>query len=274
MESLKTLELFAGIGGFSVGLERTGAFKTIGFCEIDEQCHKVLRKNWPDVPIYTDVTKLSVKNLPEIPDVITGGFPCQDISIAGKGEGLDGKRSGLWWEFHRLIRECNPRWVIIENVAMLRRRGLGQVLRSLAEIGYDAEWHCISAGAVGAPHQRDRLWILAYPNSQRQLQSERSKQDIRRWVSNSSMELADSYSQRLQGHGQKLGRPSQICTQETLALFRSSSGKAQWETEPKVGRLVDGIPRRSHRLRQLGNAVVPQIPEYLGQCIRDQQKGN
>ena len=274
MESLKTLELFAGIGGFSVGLERTGAFKTIGFCEIDEQCHKVLRKNWPDVPIYTDVTKLSVKNLPEIPDVIKGGFPCQDISIAGKGEGLDGKRSGLWWEFHRLIRECNPRWVIIENVAMLRRRGLGQVLRSLAEIGYDAEWHCISAGAVGAPHQRDRLWILAYPNSQRQLQSEGSKQDIRRWVSNSSMELADSSEQGLQRHGQKLGRPSQICTQETLALFRSSSGKAQWETEPQVGRLVDGIPRRSHRLRQLGNAVVPQIPEYLGQCIRDQQKGN
>tara|TARA_R110002110_G_scaffold271943_1_gene487533 strand:+ start:77 stop:742 length:666 start_codon:yes stop_codon:yes gene_type:complete len=120
MDSLKTLELFAGIGGFSVGLERTGAFKTIGFCEIDEKCHKILRKNWPDVPIYTDVTKLSAKDLPEIPDVITGGFPCQDISIAGKGEGLDGKRSGLWWEFHRLIWECNPRWVIIENVSMLR----------------------------------------------------------------------------------------------------------------------------------------------------------
>lgn len=88
------------------------------------------------------------------------------------------------------------------------------------------------------------------------------------------MELADSSEQGLQRHGQKLGRPSQICTQETLALFRSSSGKAQWETEPQVGRLVDGIPRRPHRLRQLGNAVVPQIPEYLGQCIRDKQKGN
>jgi DNA (cytosine-5)-methyltransferase 1 len=245
MDSLKTLELFAGIGGFSVGLERTGAFKTIGFCEIDEKCHKVLRKNWPDVPIYTDVTKLSAKDLPEIPDVITGGFPCQDISIAGKGEGLDGKRSGLWWEFHRLIWECNPRWVIIENVSMLRRRGLGQVLRSLAEIRYDAEWHCISARAVGAPHQRDRLWIVAYPSEQ-----------------------------RLQRHRQKLGRPSQICTQETLAMFSSSNGKAQWKVEPKVGRLVDGISNRPHRLRQLGNAVVPQIPEYIGQCIRDQYKGD
>ena len=119
------------------------------------------------------------------------------------------------------------------------------MLRSLHLIRYDAEWHSISAGAVGAPHQRDRLWVLAYPSEQ-----------------------------GLQGHGQKLGRPSQICTQETLALFRSSSGKAQWEIEPKVGRLVDGIRNRPHRLRQLGNAVVPQIPEYLGQCIRDQQKGN
>lgn len=164
---MRVLDLFSGIGGFSLGLERAG-HKTVAFCEFDKKAQLVLKKHWPDLPIYDDVRTLTKEKLhndgiKEI-DIICGGFPCQDISLAGKGAGLAGERSGLWTEFHRLIKEIQPKYAIIENVAALRSRGLDQVLRSLAEIGYDAEWHCIPAAAVGAPHRRDRVWIVANTN--------------------------------------------------------------------------------------------------------------
>ena len=163
---MNVLDLFSGIGGFSLGLERVG-MKTVAFCEVDKKCQKVLQKHWPDVPIFDDVSNLTGeeigKRIEETIDVIVGGFPCQDISVAGAGEGLEGKRSGLWSEFHRLIKEIKPQYAIIENVSALRSRGLDQVLRSLSEIGYDAEWNCIPASAFGAPHRRDRIWIMAYP---------------------------------------------------------------------------------------------------------------
>jgi DNA (cytosine-5)-methyltransferase 1 len=161
------LDLFSGIGGFSLGLERTGGFKTVAFCEQDEHCHKVLRKHWKDVPIFNDVRKLSYETLKERgidrPTVITGGFPCQDISLAGRGEGIVGKRSGLWSEFARLIEDVRPKWAIIENVSALRSKGLTLVLQDLNEIGYDAEWHCIPCSAIGGLHRRDRIWIIAKP---------------------------------------------------------------------------------------------------------------
>jgi DNA-cytosine methyltransferase len=163
---MNVLDLFSGIGGFSLGLERAG-MKTVAFCEVDKKCQQVLKKHWPDVPIFDDVSTLTGeeigKRIEETIDVICGGFPCQDISLAGKGAGLEGKRSGLWTEFHRLIKEIRPKYAIIENVSALRSRGLDQVLREISEIGYDAEWHCIPASAVGAPHRRDRVWIVAYP---------------------------------------------------------------------------------------------------------------
>jgi len=163
---MNVLDLFSGIGGFSLGLERAG-MKTIAFCEIDKKAQLVLKKHWPEVPIFEDVSKLKKEDIDEQVDVICGGFPCQDISLAGRGEGLEGKRSGLWFEFHRLIKEIRPRYAIIENVSALRNRGLDEVLRGLYEIGYDAEWHCIPASAVGAPHQRDRIWIIAHIGSAR-----------------------------------------------------------------------------------------------------------
>ena len=163
---LKLLDLFSGIGGFSLGLERTGGFETVAFCEIDKFCQKVLRKHWPHVRQYTDVTKLTAAQLAAdgvTVDVICGGFPCQDISLAGRGAGMgEGTRSGLWSEYARLIGELRPRYVIVENVSALLSRGLDRVLGDLAEIGYDAEWHCIPASAVGAPHRRDRVWIVAH----------------------------------------------------------------------------------------------------------------
>jgi len=161
----RLLDLFSGIGGFSLGLERSGGFKTVAFCEVEPFCTKILNKHWPEVPVYGDVRELTAKRLAADGigvDAICGGFPCQDISTAGKGAGIEGERSGLWSEYARLIGELRPRYVFVENVAALLGRGLDRVLGDLAALGYDAEWHCIPASAVGAPHQRDRIWIMAH----------------------------------------------------------------------------------------------------------------
>ena len=162
---MRVLDLFSGIGGFSLGLESAG-FETVAFCEIEAFPCKVLAKHWPDVPIYNDVTELTGDRLKAdgiAIDVITAGFPCQDISHAGKGAGIkDGTRSGLWSEVARLTSELRPQYVILENVAAILGRGADIVLGDLAEIGYDAEWHCIPASAVGAPHRRDRWWCVAW----------------------------------------------------------------------------------------------------------------
>jgi DNA (cytosine-5)-methyltransferase 1 len=229
---MNILDLFSGIGGFSLGLERAG-MRTVAFCEIDPNARKVLNKHWPDVPVFTDVSTLSKDDLNEQIDIIVGGFPCQDISAAGLGAGLSGSRSGLWFQFHRLIKEIQPRYAIIENVSALRSRGLDQVLWSLAEIGYDAEWHCIPASAIGAPHRRDRIWIVAHAPCEWGQQRRR-------------LELAES------------------SIKERYVHF--------WKNEPDVGRVADGIPRRTHRLKQLGNAVVPQIPELIGRAIMEYER--
>lgn len=227
---MKVLDLFSGIGGFSLGLERAG-METVAFCEIEEFPRKVLRKHWPDVPIFEDVRKLKGSDVGPV-DVICGGFPCQDISIAGKGGGLQGHRSGLWIEFLRLTQELRPRFIIVENSKFLISRGLHSVLRDLAKIGYDAEWHCIPASHAGARHFRDRCWIVAYPSLHRPV----------RWGS---------------------GWPR---TQEEYE--RLGCGEL-WERRPKplpVG-VLDGVSDRVDRIGCLGNAVVPQIPEMIGRAI-------
>jgi len=236
---LKVLDLFSGIGGFSLGLDRTGGFETAAFCEMDKACIKVLNKHWPDVPVFNDVKTLKGTDLNVPIDLICGGFPCQDISLAGKGAGLAGERSGLWFEFHRLIKELKPSYVIAENVAALRSRGLDQVLRSLDEIGYDAEWHCVPASAIGAPHRRDRIWIVAYSNTSRHTTQE---------------------------NGADLNRQTVIKKWQIKSLFESR-GQGWWSVEPPVGRVADGVSNRTHRCKQLGNAVVPQIPELIGRAI-------
>ena len=168
IQPLKVLDLFSGIGGFSLGLERAG-METVAFCEISPVCRHLLAHHWPEVRIYDDICTLSAERLAAdgiAVDAICGGFPCQDLSYAGKGAGLAGERSGLWREYARLICELRPKVVIVENVAALLARGLGEVLGDLASLGYDAWWDCIPASAVGAPHRRDRLWIIAYPGSE------------------------------------------------------------------------------------------------------------
>ena len=161
------LDLFSGIGGFALAARRVG-WRTVGFCEIEPFACKVLAKHWPGVPIHDDIRTLDTNGIAA--DIITGGFPCQDISIAGSGAGIEGSRSGLWSELCRVIGEIRPSIAVMENVAALLGRGLERVLRDLAEIGFNAEWHCVPASAIGAPHRRDRIWIVAYPSRERRQQ--------------------------------------------------------------------------------------------------------
>ena len=144
--------------------------RTVAFCEIEPYARRVLAKHWPGVPCYEDVRTLTADRLRAdgiSVDVICGGFPCQDISTAGKGAGIGGERSGLWKEYARIVGELRPRFVIVENVSALLSRGLDVVLGDLAALGFDAEWHCIPASSVGAPHRRDRIWIVADATGER-----------------------------------------------------------------------------------------------------------
>jgi DNA (cytosine-5)-methyltransferase 1 len=163
--------LFSGVGGIELGLERAGGFKTAWFVEYEPYAQAVLRKRFPSTPVYGDITQLDFSSLPRV-DVLTGGFPCQDISNAGRRVGIEGSRSSLWKYYAEAIRCLRPRLAFIENVSALTRRGLDVVLGDLASIGYDAEWHCFPASAVGAPHQRDRIAIIAYPNDGRRPENE------------------------------------------------------------------------------------------------------
>jgi DNA (cytosine-5)-methyltransferase 1 len=246
---LKVLDLFSGIGGFSLGLERTGGFETVAFCEIDPFCRRVLAKHWPNVRQYEDVRELTADRLAAdgiAVDVITGGFPCQDISIVGKRAGLgEGTRSGLWSEVARLARELRPRFVLLENVSNLlngptERPGawFGRVLGDLAEIGFDAEWHCIPASYLGAWHRRDRVWVVAYPGGECG-RTGRSEEPILR-------------------QSQLLQSPPRVAPQ-----WPGRSGLPA----PTLSGAGDGVSHRSHRIRALGNTVVPQIPELIGRAI-------
>ena len=262
---MNVLDLFSGIGGFSLGLERTGGFNTVAFCECDPYCQRVLRKHWPDVPCFPDVATLRGTDVPRV-DLICGGFPCQDISLAGKGAGLAGERSGLWREFARIIGEVRPRYVIVENVPALLGRGMGRVLGDLAALGYDAQWHCIPAAVLGAPHRRDRLWIVAYPNGA-------GREDMRhgRGVLDAGTGAVGSPQRVPQLSGDSgAGQELAVADADGEPTGRLAIPRAQcdgWRSEPDVGRVAHGVPARVDRLRALGNAIVPQIAELLGHAI-------
>ncbi len=243
--------LFAGIGGLDLGLERAG-MKCAWQVEINDYARRVLAKHWPHVRRWGDVC-----TFPPEPasawgcDLVAGGFPCQDISNAGRRAGIDGKRSGLWGEFARVIRVVRPRFVLVENVSALLVRGLDRVLGDLAESGYDAEWDCLPACAFGSPHERDRVFLVAYPREVaggcclfphepdglprdeqwRAAQGVKSGRQWKRWLVQAS---------------------SPVDGQDAHGWFRG---------------VVNGVPGELDRIAALGNAVVPQVAEWIGRRI-------
>ena len=276
---MKMLDLFSGIGGFSLAAEWCWGdeLEIKGFVEIDKYCQKVLKKHWPDVQIWTDVKTFGYDSLwysmdkkVEI-DLITGGFPCQDISIAGKGVGIEGERSGLWSEFRRIIGEIRPRFALIENVPMLIHRGLGRVLSDLAEIGYDAEWQSISAAEVGAWHKRERIWIVAYPNRTGDRTSEcringNGEKEMRR---DKSFLEPCRCGEIPYPNNSGLHRETVNSTETRVNAQCRVGGCSWWATEPDVGRVAHGIPNRVDRLKGLGNSIVPQVAYIIMQQIKN-----
>jgi DNA (cytosine-5)-methyltransferase 1 len=295
VKKLRVLDLFSGIGGFSLGLERTNGFETVAFCEIEPYCQRVLAKHWPNVPCHGDVRTFEFPDA----DVVVGGFPCQDVSHAGKRAGLAGERSGLYRELVRALRLVRPQYAIVENVAALLGDGMGTVLGDMAESGFDLEWDCVPAEAIGAPHERDRVWIVAHANSERRGETRRLQH---RQVEMSAGRTAETPSTNTAGIGcgqGRQGRPpdsfarirdearrnaadpygARLAFREGLTrdafeklspAERDAIGNGQqsfWPDEPALSGVDDVVPNWVDRVRATGNTVLPIIPELIGKAI-------
>ena len=276
--TLRLIDTFSGIGGFSYAAEKlVGGFETVAFVECEPYCQKILKKHWPNVPIYDDIRTYKPK--PYSASVVVGGFPCTDISVAGRGEGItEDTRSGLFYELLRVIRLVRPRFVVLENVSAILNNGLDIVLGELYKAGYDAEWACFPASMVGACHQRDRWWAICYP-SHSQYNGSSSPKESR------SIEETNGRSEKRQNEIGKLEGSSQSKNSKTIQLdvaYPSSDGLQRkigarasgetwsqknirrlnpdwrsYESEPVLCRGDDGLSNRVDRLRALGNAVLP-----------------
>ena len=316
MKKLKLLDTFSGIGGFSYAAEKlVGGFKTTQFIEIDPYCQKVLKKHWPKVPIHDDIRTFTAK--PFQYDAVCGGFPCQDISTAGRGKGITQEtRSGLFYELIRVIRMVRPKFVILENVAAILNNGMDIVLGELSEAGYDAEWAVISASSLGACHQRSRWWLVAYPNIIRCGGGSSERHTIQKWLflqreqeggkawfqtERCDIDSSNTKSKRLEGGSRGLQNkrlwadPSRYnqttpdtVSQRTQIQYEqrgssiwnlpSSYGKKgstlspnwqAYESEPCLRRGNDGLSNWTHRLKALGNSVVPQVAAIPLQRVKD-----
>jgi DNA (cytosine-5)-methyltransferase 1 len=253
--------LFSGIGGLDLGLERAG-MRVVWQVENDAYCQGVLSKHWPDVRRYGDVRELTGHELAPV-DLICGGFPCQPVSVAGRRLGQDDER-WLWPEFARIVRVVRPRYVLVENVPGLFSRGFGDVLGDLAALGFNAEWDCLPAAAFGAPHLRYRVFLVAYASGNGRdawRESHAAEGAGRRDADRSAIGSAVADTS---GAGLALWQGS-----EGLRQFASTVGACQWATEPAVDRVAHGVPARVDRLRGLGNAVVPQVAEWVGRQIME-----
>ena len=333
-DAMTFISLFSCIGGIDLGLERAG-MKCVAQVEIDDYFQRVLLKHWPNVPKFKDVRDVGKNNLPTA-KLIAGGFPCQPHSLAGKRKASDDDRD-LWPEFARIVREIEPEWVLAENVPGLlsseNGRFFGEVLADLASSGYGVEWQSIPAAAFGAPHIRDRVFIIAhhesigkgsisiFPRGSQQKSSDLNGQNVSNLASWGQQGSIPHYSEnsgteescwnqqtnRLAGFCQTLSDAnSQRCEQLNDARFACESGivgresdagnirnpnpvglnrdivggndiflknASWWSDEPQVGRVANGVSRRVDRLRGLGNAVVPQVAEYIGKLIMEANYG-
>jgi len=290
---LRVLDLFSGIGAYSLGLQRTGGFEPIAFCEINAFCRRILRKHWPHARIYEDVREVTAERLRSDgidPDWIVAGWPCQDISSAGTGHGLDGARSGLWSEIARLAGEFRPKGLLLENSAnLLNINGgadFGRVLGDLAALGYDAEWHCLPAAAFDAPHIRDRLWIVATAADAEVLGCDPgglsigTREEIAAAGGNyqhgsvSDLTCVRRQSRRPEPTREQ-GRPLSDRNYSPADAHRlapigtaiARQERVSWEPEPDVGRVVHGAPNRVERIHALGNLTPPIVPDLIGRAI-------
>ena len=297
MAALRMIDTFSGIGGFSLAARWLGGIETVQFVEREPFCQRILAKHWPIVPIHDDICTFQPE--PGSADIVCGGFPCQDISQAGKGAGLAGSRSGLFYELLRVVRVVGPRYIVLENVAAITCRGMGDVLGALAEAGYDAEWACIPAAAVGACHQRDRWWCVAYsaksPSNGSPIRSaansETNQQRQRAELGGSDSVDAAKPSRMLShgGPGQQQGQSGGRALPESgdgdraaapypmrqrlegpyklgssgspwpSAISRLSPDWRSYLSEPVLCRGDDGLSGRVDGLKALGNAVVPHV---------------
>ena len=302
---LKLIDTFSGIGGFSLAAEQiVGGFETVAFVECEPYCQKVLKKHWPTVPIYDDIR--TYKPEPYSADVICGGFPCQDISVAGRGEGItEETRSGLFHELLRVIRLVRPRFVVLENVSAILTNGLDIVLGELFEAGYDAEWACFPASMVGACHQRDRWWLVAYPTSFRSRtqgeiqaggnslngsiasnsdslqrldllrQQSQQTQETQQGISNScSRSTSNSKSIGMEGSRTSWQQIQPRLGEEGLSKWRFkrdllSPDWRSYSSQPVLCRGDDGLSNRMARLKALGNSIVPDCAAVPLQRIKD-----
>ena len=290
IEPLKILDTFAGIGGFSYAAhELVGGFETTQFVEIDPFCQKVLKKHFPNVPCHDDIRNFTAN--PGQYDVITGGFPCQDISVAGKREGItDQSRSGLFYELIRVIRLVRPKFVVMENVAAILNNGLDIVLGELSEAGYDAEWSIISASSLGASHRRSRWWCVAYtndygssPSSINEINDETdsSSQKGQNQVSQSSGSSESSDSRVIRSfEGNVTDSNSEGLQRKILSKMESGIWSAKhtrrldpnWRSyvsKPILPRGSYGLSNRVDRTKALGNSIVPAVAAIPLQRVHD-----
>lgn len=293
------LDLFSGIGGFALGAEWAGMkWENHFFSEVNPYCVELYKQNFPSISLG-DIKKIKGDYLPYGEWIITGGFPCQDLSLAGKQAGLTGPRSSLWFEMLRIISQLRPAYAIIENVpGFISSGGINTALAGLAEIGYDAEWQTISAKKIGAWHIRERVWIVAYPDQNRiRLQRPRIRTNINRGSkknvaypqlqrgrkSSKGVESKQFNEDGSAGRNEFFTNPdTQGLQKPTQGQFASVSGPKKklkgcessgentkrkprqgWETEPGICRVVDGLPGRADRIKGLGNSIVPQIAEII-----------
>lgn len=318
-KKLKLLDTFSGIGGFSYAAEKlVGGFETTQFIEIEPYCQKVLKKHWPDVPIHDDIKTFTAK--PFQYDAICSGFPCQDISTAGRGKGITKEtRSGLFYELIRIVRMVRPKYVILENVAAILNNGLGIVLGELSEAGYDAEWSVISASSLEACHQRSRWFCVAinrefaYPDSLQRFDVLRQKPEKRQETQQGIGNRTDGSANATNTQNKGLQRTSEggisgeriwpdpsrynqttpdTISQRTQIQYEqrgssvwnlpSSYGKKgstlspnwqAYESEPCLRRGDDGLSNWTHRLKALGNSVVPQCAAIPLQRVLDLENG-
>ena len=265
---INSLSLFSGYGGIDLALSEYA--KPILYCEKDEYAQGILVSRFEDgalpfAPIWNDVTTLDGNKLAGLVDIICGGFPCQDISVAGKGAGLEGKRSGLFYEIVRLAKEVRPTFVFLENVPAIRTRGLEQVIKEFTEMGYDCRWTMLSASSVGAPHRRERWFFLAHSNCElirqqsRWCRGQKGKGSLLTGGNGEKEFVANTNGKGLEGNREPR-EPGKRIPEEKIPMSpinNSAHLSDWWSTEPSMGRMANGVAMRSHRIKALGNGVVP-----------------